>query len=46
MVAEVFSPAAEEAEAGKSLEFKASLIYIANSRLARATDGAERIAQL
>jgi hypothetical protein len=37
MVAHTFNPSTQEAEAGRSLEFKASLVYRASSRTARAT---------
>ena len=37
VVAHAFNPQTQEAEAGKSLEFEASLVYGAHSRTARAT---------
>ncbi|MCV4939129.1 hypothetical protein OFC17_30570, partial [Escherichia coli] len=36
VVAHTFNPNTWEAEAGRSLEFKVSLVYIASSRTARA----------
>ena len=37
MVVSTFDPSSEEAEAGRSLECKASLVYRVSSRTARAT---------
>jgi hypothetical protein len=37
VVAHTFNPSTREAEAGGSLEFKASLVYKVSSRTARAT---------
>jgi hypothetical protein len=37
VVVHAFNPSTREAEAGRSLEFKASLIYRVSSRTARAT---------
>ena len=37
MVAHAFKPSTQESEAGSLYEFKASLIYIASFRSARAT---------
>ena len=38
MEVHAFNPSTQEAEAGRSLEFEASLIYKASSRTARATE--------
>jgi hypothetical protein len=35
VVAQTFNPSTQEAEAGRSLEFKDSLVYTASSRTAR-----------
>jgi hypothetical protein len=37
VVAQAFNPSTQEAEAGRSLEFKASLDYRVSSRTAKAT---------
>jgi hypothetical protein len=37
MVAHTFNPSIQEAEAGKFIEFEASLVYRVSSRTARAT---------
>ena len=37
VVALAFNPSTREAEAGRSLEFKVSLVYRVNSRIAKAT---------
>jgi hypothetical protein len=37
VVTRAFNPSTQEAEAGRSLEFEATLVYRVNSRTARAT---------